>query len=161
MNSKASSPLMQMLLHLRCFPGSMKAHTGHHKINILLLTPQIHPDETRPKAPLNNMHPNLAWALWGGDQDTLTNCSWHTQVPTQTKKQAGTPGALPIRQQTHARTTRYLICSNVQLAILNRHSCLTSSGFHVPRGLRMCRTKWKSARSLDSKFSANNSSRSH
>lgn len=55
---------------------------------INILTAQIYPAETQPRASLNNMHPNLAWTLWGGDQDALTNRSWHTHAYTQASRQA-------------------------------------------------------------------------
>lgn len=54
--------------------GSMNRRApGTIKINIFIA--QTYPAETQPRASLNNMHPNLAWTLWGGDQDALTNRS--------------------------------------------------------------------------------------
>lgn len=84
---------------------------------INILTAQIYPAETQPRASLNNMHPNLAWTLWGGDQDALTNHSWHTHAYTQASTNSESTSA---NTNTHADSQ---FTANMYWAILHRHCC--------------------------------------
>lgn len=105
-----------------CLSGSMNRRTlgtieSTYSQWINILTAQIYPAETQPRASLNNMHPNLAWTLWGGDQDALTNHSWHTHAYTQASTNSESTSA---NTNTHADSQ---FTANMYWAILHRHCC--------------------------------------
>lgn len=112
--------------------GSMNRRArGTIKINIFIA--QIYPAETQPRASLNNMHPNLAWTLWGRDQDALTNRSWHTHASTQAS------GAGARGERTSASTNTHTRMQTLNLSLMCTEQCsMGTAALQVSRGLCVC-----------------------